>query len=166
MLQATIPKQMEASGTSKSLATNPKVYTGLSMNLMDEVENAVLASMSNKKDAEESKVLLDRLFSLSTLGLRRRESEGNVLADLFPSALFDNEYSSDYFTNGNIKDYDDIVLYPIVGFKWVKNDNRDLKMQVLPFSTTQVSMPVMLAQQRNEEIYGWFRPASCDNEDV
>ena len=148
---------IESSYAFTSLAATTSITrkdVGLHMNLMDDVENALLSSITEGKDRTESKDLVDRLFSLSALGLRRRESDINI-ASLFPSDLFD---TSNRFGRNVV---DDIVLYPIVGFKWVATDEEhisDLKLQVIPFSTTQVSMPVMLAQQRDEEIYGWFQP--------
>lgn len=156
---------IESSYAFTSLAATTSITrkdVGLHMNLMDDVENALLSSITEGKDRTESKDLVDRLFSLSALGLRRRESDINI-ASLFPSDLFDTSNREN--TSGrNV--IDDIVLYPIVGFKWVATDEEhisDLKMQVIPFLTTQVSMPVILAQQRDEETYGWFQPV-CDKD--
>merc|ERR1712194_77336 len=151
---------MGTSHSTRSALTRKDL--GLSMNLMDDVENALLSTITQETDRKEAKDLLDRLFSLSAIGLRRRESDINI-SSLFPSDLFDTSNRENTFGRNVI---DDIVLYPIVGFKWVATDEEhisDLKMQAIPFLTTQVSMPVILAQQRDEETYGWFQPV-CDKD--
>jgi len=86
------------------------------------------------------------MFSLASLGLRRKEAE--CFSSAFPSSLFE----------GARRGEDDVVLYPVVGFRWVGVDNENKgskRYQVLPMSF-KASMPIM--KIREQEIYGWYSP--------
>lgn len=114
-------------------------------------QNAAYAhGTEKKKEVKESSsgVLLpfEQMFSLASLGLRKREAD--CFSSAFPPSLFGSARRGE----------DDIVLYPVVGFRWVGVDcesKGSKKYQILPMSL-KASMPIMRIPE--EEVYGWFNP--------
>lgn len=129
----------------------------------DEEELPLLSSIL----FDSARDLVGEMFSLSSLGLRRRESadagegcphEGTSITSVFPPALF--EYS--HRRSKKEEQDDDVVLYPVLGFRWIAVDRPEdalhKRYEILPTSI-KASMPIADAHRREEEVVGWFSPA-------
>ena len=58
----------------------------------------------------------------------------------------------------NNSEVDDVVVYPVVGFRWVAVESHGKRrLQVLP--TTSKGACSILPPNNDEEPYGWFSPA-------
>jgi hypothetical protein len=110
--------------------------------------------------------LAEDMFSLGALGLRRREPATDtgersrynevMLASAFPPAMFERAPS----VTKEGRDGDDVVLYPILGFRWIAVDcpRGKKRYQILPTSV-RASMPIAdMVRRSEEEVVGWFGP--------
>merc|ERR1712181_41061 len=134
----SFPKKAYAFTSHLTLSTNP-----VSRNLDESTVEDALFSLSKHGSLEDANYLIEKLFSLSTLGLRHRES--SCISTVFPTSFFEC---------GKL-DSDDVVLHPLIGFRWVALNCLNENQFIIIPSSSPMSLPI-LSPNKNEETVGWW----------
>lgn len=109
-------------------------------------------SFETPTEAAAARGLVARLFSLPSIV---RGSAGAAAAAGHPEMAIDIP-SLSFERDGSEEKGDDVVLYPIVGFRWVKDGDGNSRVLPPMECNAACSLP---NNNKEEEVHGWFSKA-------